>query len=249
MTTATRKPEIPTEATSITSTTWLWQPLLIAGTTALFASLVVGYLTSDGISRWFHSYLLAVCFFLSISLGALFFVTLHHLTNARWSIVTRRIAEVLTSSLPALALMLLPIVVPMLFGSSLMYRWNDATLRATDELLQSKAVYLNAPFFAIRCMVYFGVWIFCAGFFRRLSLQQDTLQNSAPGKRMRRYSGPAMLAFAITVNFAAFDWLMSLDPHWFSAILGIYFFAGLRSRILRLAAHRLRRVTAEWAIA
>ena len=196
------------------------------GLAVLAIAFGLGLWSSIGLTRLMHAYLLSVSFFLSISLGALFFVVLQHLTAASWSVAIRRIAELLTSAIPTLGLLMLPIVVPMLFGSAHLYSWNDETLRASDQLIQGKAPYLNASFFALRCLLYFAVWIVIANYYRGKSQQQDTTADLAVSANMRKWSGPAMIAFAATINFAAFDWLMSLDPHWFSTIFGIYFFAG-----------------------
>ncbi len=119
-----------------------------------------------------------------------------------------------------------PILVALFFGRADLYSWNDAALRDVDPLLQAKSADLNAPFFTVRTAAYFAVWIGLSRFFGRRSLRQDTTLDTAVTLEMRRASGPAMLAFAVTTNFAAFDWLMSLDPYWFSTIFGIYFFAG-----------------------
>jgi hypothetical protein len=93
-------------------------------------------------------------------------------------------------------------------------------------LIQAKAAYLNAPFFALRWAIYFATWTLMSRFFLRNSVQQDHTSDIELTQRMRRWSGPAMIVFAVTTNFAAFDWLMSLDPHWFSTIFGVYYFAG-----------------------
>ncbi|MEM9657064.1 MAG: quinol:cytochrome C oxidoreductase [Planctomycetota bacterium] len=178
------------------------------------------------LSRLMHAYLIGVCFWLSISLGALFFVVLQHLTRARWSVVVRRIAELIASTLPTTGWLMLPIVVPLLFGSASLYKWNDQAIREADPLVIVKAPYLNAPFFTLRCVIYFVAWSAMARFYLRKSTEQDRTNDFAPTQSMRFWSGPCMLIFAITVNFAAFDWLMSLDPHWFSTIFGVYFFAG-----------------------
>ncbi len=196
------------------------------GAALLIVSLAIGYWSADGMQRLMHVYLLSVSFFLSISLGALFFVVLQHLTGARWSVVLRRIAELLTAAIPVLGLMMLPIVLPMFFGSAALYSWNDEALRQTDALVQGKTPYLNAPFFAFRCLAYFTLWTIIARFYFSRSVAQDRAADALPTEAMRKWSGPSMLAFAGTINFAAFDWLMSLDPHWFSTIFGIYFFAG-----------------------
>jgi hypothetical protein len=99
-------------------------------------------------------------------------------------------------------------------------------VRRSDPLIQGKVAYLNAPFFAIRCVLYLSAWILLARFYLRNSLRQDTTADPSLTAQMRRWSGPSLILFALTVNFAAFDWLMSLDAHWFSTIFGVYYFAG-----------------------
>ncbi len=200
--------------------------MAVAGIATVIVALLISLPFDSGHNHFFHAYLLSVCFFLSISLGALFFVTLQHLTGARWSVVIRRIAELLTTPLFVLGLLMLPILVPMLFGCSAPFEWNDVELRASDELIRNKAPYLNAPMFALRAIIYFSFWILLSRFYLKTSVQQDRSNDAELTVKMRRVSGPAMIAFAVTVNFAAFDWLMSLDPHWFSTIFGVYFFAG-----------------------
>lgn len=199
--------------------------LQIGGLLALLIAGVMGYASKEGLSRFAHAYLLAISFCLTISLGALFFVILQHLTNARWSVTIRRIAEVLVTPIPLLAVLFIPVLASLLLGSSHLYAWNDAALVQSDPLLQHKAGFLNSPFFAIRCLCYFGVWILIGRYYRKQSAALDGGDLNAL-VRMRRYSGPAMLAYALTLNFAAFDLLMSLEPHWFSTIYGVYVFGG-----------------------
>ncbi|MEM8680695.1 MAG: hypothetical protein AAGF97_15205, partial [Planctomycetota bacterium] len=198
--------------------------LTAIGGSLLVLSLAVAAFAGDW-SRLSHAYLLAVVFFLSINLGAVFFVLLQHLTGARWSVTVRRVAELLTVSTPGLGLLLLPVLVPLLFGSSSLYVWNDAHLVEHDALIAHKSVYLNAGFFTARCVIYFAVWTWIGRFLLKNSLRQDEGDGTAT-RSLARWSGPAMLLLAITMNFAAFDLLMSLDPHWFSTIYGIYFFSG-----------------------
>lgn len=233
---------------------WPWM-LAVAGAALVLLALTTGIWTNAGLARFMHAYLLGVSFVLSISLGALFFVILHHLTGARWSTVLRRLAELLTSGLPVACALMLPIVISLMFGDSSLYAWNDWDLRHTDSQIAAKAAYLNAPFFAIRYLIYFGVWIGLGRLFLHTSLQQDMSPDPARSQTMRRWSGPAMVLFAVTVNFAAFDWLMSLDPHWFSSIFGIYFFAGcvvaflcaamLTSMLLQRAGYVTQEITTE----
>lgn len=199
---------------------------LVAFVVAAALALLAAVMSESGIEHLLHSYLVSVCFVVSLGLGALFFVLIQHLTRAGWSVVVRRIAEVMAASLPYALLLFAPLLLLLLVGDSRLYSWNDATLRESDSLIQGKAAYLNAPFFVVRTLIYFAVWSVIARYFWRTSLRQDASGDKQLTLNMQKWSGPAMMAFAVTTCFAAFDWLMSLDPHWFSTIYGIYFFSG-----------------------
>ncbi len=218
--------------------------------------LAVGLAVKDDTLRYFfHSYLLNYCYFLSISLGALFFVALQHATRAGWSVTVRRLAEVLAANFFCLLVLFLPIVVPVLLGNSSLYVWNDAEAVAHQELLQHKAVYLNPTFFGIRCVVYFLVWWYLGRFFLQRSLAQDESGDPALTVQMERLSPVALLLFAATITFASFDWLMSLEPTWFSTIYGVYYFSGaavaffaviiLAAMLLQTTGRLTREITTE----
>lgn len=197
-----------------------------AGVVGIGLAFASSFLTSLGFKHFLYAYLLNFCYFLTLSLGALFFVLLHHVTRAGWSVVVRRIAEVMASTIPFWALLFIPILLLVLTGNGSLYSWNDAKLVQHDELLQKKTAYLDAPFFAIRTAVYFALWSAIAWYYRRNSLLQDETADKYLTLRMQKWSGPALLVYAGTVTFASFDWLMSLDPHWFSTIYGVYVFSG-----------------------
>lgn len=181
----------------------------------------------DDLERFFHAYLTGYCYFLSISLGALFFVALGHATRAGWSVVVRRLAELLAANMPCLAVLFLPIVLALLAGGGGLYAWADPTVLAGDELLRHKAAYyLDPALFTLRAVLYFAVWIWLARFFLTRSLEQDRTGDPALTGRMERLGPPALLLFAVTVTFAAVDWLMSLEPEWFSTVFGVYYFSG-----------------------
>ena len=185
----------------------------------LALSLVVYFVDSH---QFFYSYLTAFVFWATIGLGGLFFVMLHHLVNARWSIVLRRLAESVASVLPYMAILFIPV----LFGMHDLYHWSHADAVASDAILQKKAAYLNPTFFIIRAVLYFVVWGLLAWRLHRASVEQDGGHSESLQMRMRRISAPGMILFAITVTLAAFDWLMSLDAHWYSTIFGVYIFSG-----------------------
>jgi hypothetical protein len=196
-----------------------------AGLVLLIVSVILGFVEGDSLRRFFYSYLASFGFYLSIALGALFFVLLQHLTRSTWSVVVRRLAENLTGTLPALAALFLVILLPMLFGNQELYFWTTAEA-AHDHFVHAKQGYLNVPFFAVRAIVYFAVWILIARHFASKSAEQDRSGDAALSDRLRVLSAPAMIAFAFTTAFAAFDLLMSLHPAWYSTMFGVYYFAG-----------------------
>ena len=192
---------------------------LIVALIAAIVGCIVGGVYEP--TRFFGSYLVAFLFALTIALGALFWVMLHHLTGANWSVVVRRMMEQLCCTIPWLGLLFLPIV----FGLSHLYSWMDSGHLA-DPVLQAKQPYLNSPFFLIRATGSFAVWSWLAIRMSSWSLRQDLDGNDEWTVRMRNLSGVGVLLLAVTSTFAAFDWIMSLDPHWYSTIFGIYFWSG-----------------------
>lgn len=192
----------------------------------------------------FGSYLVAYMLMLSLALGSLFFVILHHITGAKWSVTLRRLAEGTASTLPLFAILFIPVVI----GMKDLFVWSRPEVVEVDKLVQDKAGYLNTTFFLIRAVVYFAVWSLTAIFFAKRSLAQDAGDAVAETKKMRRVAPVALLLYGITVTFAAFDWLMSISPHWFSTIFGVYFFSGAIQGffalmiVLVLAMHRIGRL-------
>ena len=173
-------------------------------------------------AHFYFSYLTAYLFWLSLGLGALFFVLVQYAVKAGWSIVVRRLAENIMIALPALALL----AVPLLYGTHELFHWTHTHVVEADPLLKGKSAYLNLPFFHVRGAVYFVVWSGLALLFYRGSIKQDRSGDRGISHRLRGLSYPGILLFVLTQTFAAFDWLMSLDPHWFSTMHGVYFFAG-----------------------
>ena len=196
-----------------------WKNLLIAGAVFLIA-ITAGYFIDS--AQFFYSYLVAWVFWVSLGIGALFFVMLNHLTGAVWGIVLRRLSESVMMAFPYLFIL----AVPIFFGMHDIYHWSHTDVVASDAILQKKAGYLNIPFFVIRTTVYFVIWFLLARRLYRTSVQQDSEPGQDKISKMRRTSGPGMVLFALTTSFAAFDWLMSLDPHWYSTIFGLYIFSG-----------------------
>ncbi len=191
----------------------------IIGGLAILLSLY-GYF-SDA-EQFFHSYLTAFVFWTTLSVGALFFLLVHYLAGSVWCIVFRRIAEALAANLPYLAIFSIPV----LLGIGDLYHWSDPAVVATDHLLQKKSAFLNIPFFIVRTIAYFAIWSVTIFLLYRNSLRQDTEKDFDLLSKLRRVGAVGMVLFALTLTFASFDWLMSLDPHWYSTIFGVYIFAG-----------------------
>jgi len=191
----------------------------LAGATLGTILLVLPAILGDW-HDFLKSYLVCFAFFLSISLGGLFFVLLQHLTGAAWSVVVRRLAEAIAANALLLAILFLPIVA----GMNTLYEWTHAA--ETDHLLQGKLAWLNPTFFVIRTAIYFGVWAISARWLLATSFKQDETGDPALTVKLRKRSPFLMVVYAITVTFGAFDILMSLDPHWYSTIYGAYFWSG-----------------------
>ena len=198
------------------------------GVVAMGISAVLGAGEKDGWNRFSHSYLVAFVWVMTIGAGALWWVTIQNIVNSHWSMVIRRVGELIASNALVLAVLALPIVLPLILGNPVMYKWADSTLMQESEELANKVGYLNPKFFAIRFVVYFGFWALLSRFFLNRSLNQDKESEATAAKTvvtMRRVAGPAMIGFAITITFCAIDLIMSLDPKWFSTMFGVYYFA------------------------
>jgi hypothetical protein len=172
--------------------------------------------------QFFRSYLFGWLFWVGIGVGCLGLAMLNHLTGGLWGLVPRRFHEAAARTLPAMALLF----VPVLLGASSLYTWAKPEAVAADELLQKKALYLNLPFFAARALVYFAVWWLLAWLVSSWSRRQDGGADPARAARLRGLSAVGLVLLSLTTTFAAVDWGMSLAPHWFSTIYGVLFIVG-----------------------
>lgn len=175
--------------------------------------------------QFFFSYLTSFTFFVSISLACLFFVMLHHITRSEYGVTLRRIPETLSYFFPVFAILFIPIIVGIMMGVEEFYLWTDDELLASSDLIAGKTPYLNVPFFIARNVLYFGIWSYLGYKLYKNSTQMDETGDWGLETAQRKISGPGIFLFGFTVAFASFDWLMSLDPPWFSTMFGVYFFA------------------------
>jgi len=162
-------------------------------------------------------------YFVSIALGGTFLIAVQYVSNASWGTGLRRIPEAMTAYLPTA--LLLGLVMVMGIGS--LYHWSHQEAVATDELLRHKLIYLNIPGFIGRMIFFIGIWILFSKLIVRNSRQQDITGDRVHTKRNVKYSAIFIPVFALTYTFASYDWMMSLEPHWFSTIFSIYTFSSL----------------------
>jgi hypothetical protein len=195
---------------------------MIGGVCALLGAGACAILGAANPKQFFFSWLVSFLFFLSLALGALFFVLIQYATQGGWGIVVRRIGETVFATVPVMA----ALFVPLLFGLHDLYSWSVPGAAEHDALLRWKAPFLNVPFFLIRAALYFGLWSFIALLYYGLSRGQDATGDPAVSARLRGLAGPAIIVLALTQTFASIDWIVSLTPRWYSTMFGVYFFAG-----------------------
>jgi hypothetical protein len=174
------------------------------------------------------AYLIGLAVVLGLSLGGLFFTMAFHLTQAGWAVSIRRQFENLASMvLPCFVLFLLFMAADLAGGGILSSWLVDRVAEPEAHLLHAKSAYLNLPFVVGRSLVYFAIWIFLARRLRGLSLEQDRTGDKWLSNKARFTCSWGMLAFALSVAFFSFDWLMALtDFRFFSTMWGVYYFAG-----------------------
>ncbi|HBZ96757.1 MAG TPA: quinol:cytochrome C oxidoreductase [Phycisphaerales bacterium] len=179
-----------------------------------------------GEDAFMKSWMFAFLIVLAVALGALFFTILQHITKAGWSVTVRRLAEGIAANLSWLWILFLPIFVLVATGNGgQLFPWADQELAAHDYLIKKKKPYLNVTFWCVRAVVFFTVWAVIARFYFRLSRRQDASGDYRITNTMQWFAPLAMILYALSQTFASYDWIMSLQPKWFSTMFGVYFFA------------------------
>jgi hypothetical protein len=209
----------------------LQQRALLIGGIGLVAGAIGAVINLD---QFLHSWLIGFLFCLGMALGSLGLLMLQHMSGGQWGLVSRRVFEAATRTLPLVALLFAPVVL----GLPRIFEWARPEA-AQNEIIQAKTGYLNIGFFLIRAVVYFGFWMFCAALLNKWSAEQDRGENITPADsvRFRQLSAPGLLFLVLTLTFASVDWVMSLDPEWFSTIFGLLTVAsyGLSALALTIA--------------
>jgi len=208
-----------TPADSFTAQIGRWQrnSLLVGIAGVLLA--VVAFLLD--LQQFLRSYLFAYLYWTGMALGCLAILLMHHVVGGKWGMLLRRLCEAGARTLPFVGLLLLPV----LFGMGTLYVWARPEA-IHDANIQSKAAYLNVPFFIARAVVYFSIWFLYAYLLSKWSAAQDRNGDERLIRKMRSLSAPGLVIFTLTTTFAFIDWIMSLEPHWFSTIYGAMFMVG-----------------------
>jgi hypothetical protein len=186
---------------------------------------VAGYAVMG--DQFWQSYLIAYIFWIGITLGSLGVLMIQHLTGGKWTMASRRLLEASTRNLPLMVVLFIPIWLNM----AKLYPWvnPDPADEKMQEILHLKGAYLNSGFFTARAALYFAIWLGLAYFLNKWSREQDEMPPQLPGpldRRSRMLSGPGLVLFVGTVTLMSVDWVMSLDPHWFSTIFGVLMIGG-----------------------
>ena len=196
----------------------------LVGAVAIAATLGIDALSGSGTfwKSWLYGFLLTQ----AICLGALFFVILQHATKAGWSVTVRRPAEAIAANLQWTWVLFVPILVLVWSGKgAVLFQWCDAAYMHSDHVLEGKLGYLNTTFWSIRSIVYLAVWALLARFYRRQSIAQDGDGDVRHTLRMQWWAPIAIVLYGLTQTFAAVDWIMAIQPKWFSTMFGVYWFA------------------------
>jgi hypothetical protein len=190
---------------------------LLVGLAGLAACALGFFVAPDHL---FRAWLIAYLLFLGIALGSMALMMIQHVSGGAWGIF-RRIFEASSRTLPLMAVLFLPV----LLGIGALYPWSHPDHVAADEILRHKAVYLNTGFFVARALVYFAGWILLTWTLTRLSRRQDEGDMSV-NLPLQRISAGGLVFYALTITFAGVDWIMSLNPHWYSTLFGFLMMGG-----------------------
>lgn len=192
---------------------------------ALIAGVIGAALSVIGVvvdrEQFFRSYLWSFLFILGLTLGPMAWLLLQFLTGGNWGMVIRRPSEAAIRTMPLVALLFVPI----LLGIPSLYEWSHAAKVAADPVLQHKHAYLNVPFFIGRTVFYFAGWLFLSWYYNRVSVREDREGHDAVHGKMSTLAGPGLIFWAFSVTFMSIDWVLSLNPKWFSTMFGLLFIA------------------------
>jgi hypothetical protein len=194
---------------------WRTRALMIGGICAALSA--IGFFIDH--DQFYRSYLWSYIYVVALTAGPLAWLMLQYVTGGAWGLVIRRACEAAARTLPLTAAMFLPIVI----GINNLYPW--AKRHANDELIKHKAAYLNVPFFIGRAALYFAGWFLISWLLNRYSVVEDEQGHDVVHGKLSRVAAPGILFWGFSVTFLSIDWVMSLDPTWFSTMFGLLFMA------------------------
>jgi hypothetical protein len=195
---------------------------MIAGVLGVVLAVAGFFMLGDqGAHRFFQAYLVAYTFWMGVILGSMALLMVQHLSGGVWGIILRRPFEAAVRTLPIMTIFFLPII----FGMHSLYEWTHESA-ASDPVIQSKALYLNTPFFLIRQAIYFAVWNVMGFLLTKWSAEHDRTGDVALLGKLSKLSGAGLVIYGLTLTFAMVDWTMSVNPHWFSTIWGMLYAGG-----------------------
>jgi hypothetical protein len=200
-------------------------PVLILISVGVLTAIASFIIYHDHGARFWSNLLLNNVYFIMISLCGVVFLALHSLATSGWQVSIQRIPEAISSFLPVGGVLMLVMLLGLLFNWHHLYHW--AHTDHSDKILEMKKAYLNIPFFILRTIIYLGGWSIFAHFMRKNSVMQDSDPDLKYFRKNNILSAVFIVFFAITSSGAAWDWIMSIDPHWFSTLFGWYVFSGL----------------------
>jgi len=208
-----------TESTVVSAVERLRRPALAAGAVGIVLCVIGAFADAR---QFFHSYLFACLFWAGVALGSMAVLMLRYITGGAWGVPIRRPLESATRTLPLVALFFLPL----LLGLKTLYEWARPEDVARDPILQHKALYLNVPFFVSRGILYLAAWLLLAYFLNRWSAEQDRSPSPELNRRLQLLSSGGLVAYGLTITFWSIDWILSLEPHWYSTMYGVLLIAG-----------------------
>jgi hypothetical protein len=183
-------------------------------------TIIIGFMVNP--AKTWANYLMNNYYFLTLAIGATFFAALQYITQSGWSSAFIRVPQAMGSVIPVIAVLMLPILI---FGLPELYHWAHPGVAAHDPIIAHKQPYLNLPFFITRYIIYFAVWIFLTQYLKKLSLKEDKVGGMTYFYKSEFFSKVYIFALAVTFSLATFDWIMSVDVHWYSTIFAVRNFA------------------------
>ena len=202
--------------------------LIAVGLLLTIIGVVMGMKDDHFLTRLLSNGLINGFFFFALGLGALFFLSLQYATETGWYASVKRVIEAVAGYLPyGIGLFGLVLLIITLMDGAHIYIWMDPETVANDEIIQEKSAYLNVAFFWIRTLVYFACYIIFLRGFRKRSLEEDKIGGTELHFKNYKKGALFLVFFAVFSSTSAWDWLMSIDVHWFSTLFGWYTFAGM----------------------